>query len=67
MQSKRPDWLHSVGSSPSTHPELLVLALVELVELVVDSVVVVAVEEATVVVWEPGEFVISTSAQFDQI
>ena len=64
MQSKRPDWLHSVGSSPSTHPELLVLALVE---LVVDSVVVVAVEEATVVVWEPGEFVISTSAQFDQI
>lgn len=66
MQSKRPDWLHSVGSSPSTHPELELVELLE-VELAVDSVPVVVVVEATVVVWVPGEFVISTSAQFDQI
>jgi len=55
-----------VGSSPSTHPELELVELLE-VELAVDSVPVVVVVEATVVVWVPGEFVISTSAQFDQI
>jgi hypothetical protein len=53
-----------VGSSPSTHPELELVELLE-VELAVDSPVVVVVE-ATVVVWVPGD-VISTSAQFDQI